>query len=318
LDQETLAGRIAAFSVDAAKAVDRFDRPDGPYLLLDAISRVVPFKFAMSVAYRRDAAPVYVADTFADRTGKRALELYIEGTYVLNPVYNAYLGGLKAGVYRLRELAPDAYFSSDHYRQFKVQQQADEELGYRTYGWPAGMEEVVVTIELPKGELAEISFFRRASLGGFADADCDALRAVEPLIGAIYRRIWQHCGKDSRRDARWTSFDALLGDFGKGRLSPRECDVAHMILKGHSSESISRNLGISVTTVKTHRQNLYAKLGLSTQQELFSLFLMSLQKEPGVDGGRSAQPSVSRIAAETPSSPSLSCVCAGQPKPMRK
>ena len=53
-----------------------------------------------------------------------------------------------------------------------------------------------------------------------------------------------------------------------------------MILKGHSSESISRNLGISIATVKTHRQNLYAKLGLSTQQELFSLFLASLQEAP--------------------------------------
>jgi DNA-binding CsgD family transcriptional regulator len=50
-----------------------------------------------------------------------------------------------------------------------------------------------------------------------------------------------------------------------------------MILKGHSSESIDRNLGISITTVKTHRQNLYARLGLATQQELFSLFIRSLQ-----------------------------------------
>lgn len=276
-----LAEKVAAFNASAAKAIDRCDRSDAPYLLLDAINHVVPFKFAMSVVYRRDAAPVYVADTFPDRTGKRALELYIEGTYLLNPVYNAYLGGLKAGVYRLRDLAPDAYFSSDHYRQFKVQQQADEELGYRTYGWPAGMEEVVIAIELPKNELAEISFYRRVSLGGFSDTDCDTLCAIEPLVSAIYRRIWQHCGKDSKSEARWTSFDALLGDFGKGQLSPRECNVAHMILKGHSSESISRNLGISVTTVKTHRQNLYAKLGLSTQQELFSLFLMSLQKQRG-------------------------------------
>lgn len=123
---ESKAGAIAAFSVDAARAIDGCDRADGPYLLLQAIGRVVPYEFAMSVAYRRDARPVYVADTFPDRSGKRALELYIEGTYILNPVYNASLAGLKAGVYRLRELAPDNYFSSDHYRQFKVQQRADE------------------------------------------------------------------------------------------------------------------------------------------------------------------------------------------------
>jgi DNA-binding CsgD family transcriptional regulator len=277
---EGKAGTIAAFSADAALAIDGSDRPDGPYLLLEAISRVVPYKFAMSVAYRRNARPVYVADTFPDRSGKRALELYIEGTYILNPVYNAYLAGLKAGVYRLRELAPDNYFSSGHYRQFKVQQQADEELGYRTYGWPAGMEELIVAVELPGSVLAEISLYRSSSLGGFSDDECDGLRMIEPLIGAIYRRIWQHCKKDAAQAHQPAALELLLGDFGKSRLSPRECEVAHMILKGHSSESIGRNLGISITTVKTHRQNLYAKLGLSTQQELFSLFLASLQEAP--------------------------------------
>src|SRR5690606_29109275 len=93
-------------------------------------------------------------------------------------------------------------------------------------------------------------------------------------------RIWQHCKKDASRARQPAALDLLLGDFGKSRLSPRECEVAHMILKGHSSESSSRNLGISIATVKTHRQNLYAKLGLSTQQELFSLFLASLQEAP--------------------------------------
>ncbi|WP_457578203.1 helix-turn-helix transcriptional regulator [Ensifer adhaerens] len=278
VNQDKSATWISAFNVDLSNAIDHFDRPDGPLLLLNAIRGIVPFEFAMSVVYRRNATPVYVADTFANRMGKRALELYIQGTFVLNPVYNAFLAGLRAGVYRLRELAPDAYFSSDYYLQFKVQQQSEEEIGYRTFGWPAGREEVVVTIELPHNHLAEISLSRRTSCGGFADADCDRLRAIEPLVGAMYRRIWQHRMRVSKCDGRSFPFAGLLADFGKGQLSPRECDVAHMILKGHSSESIGRNLGISITTVKTHRQNLYARLGLSSQQELFSLFLQSLTK----------------------------------------
>ena len=269
---------MAAFSAHCARAIDKCEHSDSAYILLDAINSVTPYRFAMSAVHRRDATPVYVADTFAERKAKRGLELYLEGTYILNPIYNSYLDGLTAGVYRLRELAPDNYFSSYHYRQFKVQQRADEELGYRTDGWPAGMEELVLAVELPNDELAEISLYRQASLGGFSDADCAALRVVEPLIGAIFRCIWQHFKKDSKFDQPPATLDRLLGDFGKGRLSPRECEVAHMILKGHSSESFSRNLDISITTVKTHRQNLYAKLSISTQQELFSLFLMSLRE----------------------------------------
>lgn len=275
-----IANRAAsAFSAHAAQALDRCDNAEAPKRLLDAIGSLVPYAFAMSVVYRCEGAPDHVVDTFTDRDSRRAMQLYLEGTYILNPVYNACLAGLKAGVYRLRELAPDNYFSSERYRQFKVRRQDDEELGYLTYGWPAGMEEVVIVIELPHGDLGEISLYRRASSGGFSAADFAALQAIEPLVGAIYRRIWQFRPRRERAGDAASPLDHLLADFGRGRLSPRECEVAHLILKGHSGESIARNLGISIATVKTHRQNLYAKLGLATQQELFSLFIRSLQEK---------------------------------------
>lgn len=267
----------AGFSAHAARALDDCESEQAPRFLLDAIGSVVPFAFAMSVVYRREGLPDHVVDTFVDREAKRALQLYLESTYILNPVYNAYLAGLKAGVHRLRELAPDNYFTSDHYRQFKVRRHDDEEIGYRTHGWPAGMEEVLIAVELPHGELSEICLYRQASRGGFSEEDCAMLRLIEPLVGSIYRRIWQHRPRRAQEGRKASPLDRLLEDFGKGQLSPREREVAQMILKGHSSESIARNLGISIATVKTHRQNLYARLGLATQQELFSLFIRSLQ-----------------------------------------
>jgi DNA-binding CsgD family transcriptional regulator len=52
--------------------------------------------------------------------------------------------------------------------------------------------------------------------------------------------------------------------------------VALLVLQGASGQDIADTLAISVTTVKTHRKNLYAKLGISTQTELFSLALNAL------------------------------------------
>ena len=69
----------------------------------------------------------------------------------------------------------------------------------------------------------------------------------------------------------------LLSAFGGSLLSPREREVAQLLLRGHSTLSVSLHLKISATTVKTHRKNLYGKLGISTQFELFSLFLDSLR-----------------------------------------
>jgi DNA-binding CsgD family transcriptional regulator len=50
-------------------------------------------------------------------------------------------------------------------------------------------------------------------------------------------------------------------------------------LRGNSSKAIAKRLSISQETVKVHRRNLYAKLGVSSQSELFSLFLQRLTQQ---------------------------------------
>ena len=262
--------------IDAfARAIDLHDQSEGIAALMGAIGSVAPFNLALSVVYRRQAGPSYVFDSFSGPRAKQAVKLYLAGTYVLNPVYNAYLNGLQSGVYKILDLAPDAYFSSDLYRNLDLHRHEDEELGYRTHGWPKGMEEVILAISLPGDELAEISLSRIRSEGGFDDLSIANLRQAYPMIAAIFRKLWAHLSR-AKDQPQPRPIDHLFKDFGRGRLSPREREVALLILKGHSSESVSYHLGISIATVKTHRQKLYSKLNLSSQQELFAAFLQSL------------------------------------------
>lgn len=58
------------------------------------------------------------------------------------------------------------------------------------------------------------------------------------------------------------------------RLSPREIDVAMRIVAGVSSEGIALDLGIGINSVLTYRKRIYAKLRISSQNELFSLCLL--------------------------------------------
>jgi DNA-binding NarL/FixJ family response regulator len=46
-------------------------------------------------------------------------------------------------------------------------------------------------------------------------------------------------------------------------LTDRERDVLHQLGLGEASKAIARNLGLSVSTVDTHRRNIAAKLGVS-------------------------------------------------------
>ena len=268
-----------AWTVALARAIDAIDDSRCPGLLIDAIAVLADFEMAMSVVYSRRSKPTLVHDGFTDDRARRGLSNYIDSTYVLNPVYTAYCEGLGQGVYRISDLAPDEYFSSDHYRTFKIKRQPSEEIGFVTDSWPAGMAEVVVAIELEDDKLEEIVLLRSTAAGGFSDATITSLRGQIAVIGAVYRQFWRHAKSATQSSGPSIPIDDLLDRLGEHSLSPREREVAQLILKGHSGASIGARLGISRTTVKSHRQNLYSKLGIASQFELFTQFLESLSPQ---------------------------------------
>jgi DNA-binding NarL/FixJ family response regulator len=66
------------------------------------------------------------------------------------------------------------------------------------------------------------------------------------------------------------------GDFapeplGPELLTPREADVLEHLQAGRSNAEIALALSVSVETVRTHRRNIYRKLGVRTRRELASL-----------------------------------------------
>jgi DNA-binding NarL/FixJ family response regulator len=51
-------------------------------------------------------------------------------------------------------------------------------------------------------------------------------------------------------------------------LTPRERETLQLLARGLSKEQIAERLGLSTGTVRTHMQNLYAKLGLHSRLDL--------------------------------------------------
>ncbi len=244
--------------------------------LVNAIGSLVKFDMAMSVVYSRRAKPFYVYDTFRTEKAKRGLSNYINSTYVLNPIYSAYCDGIKSGVFRLREESSRNRVNSYHYHTLKIKRILGEELEYLTEGWPQSMEEIFIAISLPADEMAEISLLRTRSKLGFTNGDIAVLIAHLPLIEAIYRQYWIKARCYASIDHSEPPIDYLLKTVFDDQLSNRESQVAVLVLKGASGQVIADQLGISITTVKTHRKNLYIKLGITTQTELFSLALNAL------------------------------------------
>jgi DNA-binding CsgD family transcriptional regulator len=59
----------------------------------------------------------------------------------------------------------------------------------------------------------------------------------------------------------------------KYEITPREAEIFRLALLGFPNAGIAGQLDISVGTVKNHRWRLYTKLDITTERELFHLFL---------------------------------------------
>ena len=62
-------------------------------------------------------------------------------------------------------------------------------------------------------------------------------------------------------------------------LTPRESEVLYALLQGRSYTNIGHRLFISKSTVKTHANHIYSKMGVGTRDELIDLL------EPTGKGG---------------------------------
>ena len=73
------------------------------------------------------------------------------------------------------------------------------------------------------------------------------------------------------------SFDAAIDGFLRThRLTPRQSDILRMALMGYPSSRIARSLGLSEGTVRNHRKEIHARLDVTTEREIFLMFLKSL------------------------------------------
>lgn len=104
-----------------------------------------------------------------------------------------------------------------------------------------------------------------SSVEGGCPGGADGLAATAPAegLGASEQPL-----APSIEELRAAQCRSLAREFG---LSAREEDVLRMLLAGRSIEAAAEALGIAPSTVRSHRDHLYRKLGVHTRQELLDL-----------------------------------------------
>ena len=109
----------------------------------------------------------------------------------------------------------------------------------------------------------------------FTTRELTVANAIAPVVCALSERHWSDLNSTGKFDEGQvvTSVITKTQQQYQIKLSPRQAQVALMILRGHSSVSIGLQLEISPQTVKVFRKQLYKKCSISSQAELFSLMM---------------------------------------------
>lgn len=250
----------------AAEVVAALDSPALPKTLVELLRQVAPFTYTVIFGYRGNGQPIDLYDDFPPGKRKIFVTDYQAGPYLLDPFFLAAARSIAPGLYRLRDMAPDRFYQGEYFRSYYVQTGLAEEIAY--------------FVSLPDHSTLTLSLMRAEKR--FSRKEFAALEVVFPFVAATAQRQWpalEHHKSGKSRGA-WQRKQAQmtydLGGFGEGILTAREREVAEFTLKGHSAESTGQILGIAAGTVRIHRRNIYAKLNINSQGELFSRFLSTI------------------------------------------
>lgn len=266
---------VASFDAETIRRIgDRLGRiidtidDRGFYACLTGLLReVADCDSVVVIAYRRNRIPLVLHEQLAPRDREALFGSYFKGTYLLSPFYLQWLEGRDTvELYRLREIAPEGFFASPFYTDYYLGSGLRDEIGY------------LVPVDRDTSVL--LSLGRTAKLEDFRNTDLALYGALKSVVSSSVRKH-AALAAEPIADQLGRQLSEQLSNFGTGMLTEQEQRVAQLLLRGHSSKSCARELEIAPTTERVHRRNIYAKLQISSQAELFARFFESLTPESG-------------------------------------
>ena len=234
--------------------------------LVDAIGLIVNHEGTCLIAFHADAPPDVIHHTLEPAGARHYLDRYLAGPYLLDPLYQLALRDDKPSLCRFREQTPDRFRSSEYYRQYCERTHLLDEMDF--------------LLDVSDRSTLALVVGRREKM--FVKSELDRLHLIEDIVQAAMRNIWERWAEGQRGTERDGGLHRRLTrcfeNFGETLLTDREREITQLLLRGHSVKSVARELQIAPGTVMVHKRNLFAKLGITSQYELFSRFIDELSR----------------------------------------
>ena len=256
-----------------ATAIGRIGRDQFEPALWDFFLAIAQPDNLIILAYRDAGPPLVLYRRFAHPQVFSLIEqTYVAGAFRLDPYYDLHRQRAPDGTYRLRDIAPDAFHRSRYFIEYYDQTTLQDEIAFVVWAAPG------VSLNLCLG--------RDATSGrAFTAAEMECCQRLQPVVAAMALDHWRGIAESAGPAEDVAASLAKAARRARGiALSPRQAEVALLILRGHSTVSIGLRLGLSPQTVKVFRKQLYARCAISSQAELFALMLPLLKDDPHSPG----------------------------------
>lgn len=265
---------LGSFSLLFSNVVVQIGREKLSQELIGILRNLVDFDTAVIVEYQLGDKPIIHHNDLPPKNIDSQIENFVKSAFVLDPFYRAALDRKISGIHRLSDLAPQGFRKTEYYKSYFKLTKIKDEIGY--------------VFHLNKDKFINISLGRLASSCRFKVRELNTLDSINRIVESICIAQWGQKRTEKLAmpgNSLPMQLDTALKYFATAFLTDRETQVVQLFLHGHSTKSIAEKLCISPETVKLHRKNSYAKLDVSSQAELFYLFIDSLSSLKNYSGG---------------------------------
>ncbi|WP_282153279.1 helix-turn-helix transcriptional regulator [Ruegeria atlantica] len=226
------------------------------------------------IAFFKDRAPqVLMTHARDSRVFERIDSHYVKGAYLLDPFFGLHQSRAADGLYRLTDVAPDQFQRNEYFKSYYANTTLTDELAFFACLTPISS----ITVCIGRDATTASRFSSR----GYS-----AAKHIAPVVSALVRMNWPDIKPpiEGEPDDTVEQLRRRMSAEQDISLSPRQAQVALLILQGHSSISIGLTLGISPQTVKVLRKQLYRKCQISSQGELYYLIAPYLSENRQLPG----------------------------------
>lgn len=252
-----------------SRIVSCLDTPEFGTAVDEFLRTIAPFDMTCVFAFHPMSPPLLIHDGYSASVSRNALSSYLKGGYLLDPFYVACTTDVADGLRRMSEIAPDEFFTSDFAASYEVHPCISDESGTL-------IEEIGYVVTLADGWRATYSLMRNRTAERFSESEFATLSGLSPLLGVLVRRHAE-LRAITAAQPRTDEVNSVLHNAFSDILTPAQFRVVNLILRGHSNQSIAEELHIAEGTAKLHRHNAYQRLGVTSQSDLFRIFIDSLE-----------------------------------------